>query len=76
MQPVLAEINQEVEDIASISLYTELEGNQKVATAYGVESLPTMILFKGGKEVDRFIGLIPAKKLRPKIEEQIEEYLV
>jgi len=30
-----------------------------VAAAYGVHSIPTMIIFKDGKVVDRFVGVQP-----------------
>lgn len=71
MEQALSEINQEIEDVAIISLYTETEENQKIASAYGVESLPTLILFRDGEEIDRFTGQAPAKKLLPKIEKHL-----
>lgn len=34
----------------------DVDKNPKVAEKYGVMSIPTTILFKGGKEVDRVVG--------------------
>ena len=35
------------------------EENQKVPTDLGVQAIPTVILFKDGKEVDRVMGAAP-----------------
>lgn len=35
----------------------------EVATKYRVQSVPTVLVFKGGKEVARQVGLVPEAKL-------------
>lgn len=35
----------------------DIDEDQKVATQFSVTSVPTLILFKEGKEVNRFVGL-------------------
>jgi len=35
--------------------------------AYGVMSIPTLIVFKGGKPVDRIVGYMPKDRLLAKI---------
>jgi len=35
-----------------------LDANPEVATQYGVQSLPTTLIFKEGKVVDRLIGAV------------------
>jgi len=37
-----------------------IDDNQQAAFQYGIEAIPTLILFKGGQPVQRFQG-IPAK---------------
>jgi thioredoxin 1 len=37
-----------------------IDDNQQAAMQYGIEAIPTLIVFKGGKPVQRFQG-IPAK---------------
>jgi len=32
---------------------------QQIAAQYGIRNIPTMILFKDGKEVERIIGVKP-----------------
>lgn len=34
----------------------DVDANQQIAAEYGVMSIPTVIMFKDGKEVDRKIG--------------------
>lgn len=40
----------------------------KTAQAYKVEAIPTLIFFKGGKEVDRIVGLTQEAELSAKVE--------
>jgi thioredoxin 1 len=35
-----------------------------VAAAYGVQSIPTLIIFKDGEVVDRFVGVQPKAELQ------------
>jgi thioredoxin len=36
-----------------------VDENQEIAMKYGVQSIPSLILFKGGREVGRTIGAAP-----------------
>jgi len=40
-----------------------IDDNRKTATAYGVRSIPTLILFKNGKVFDTLVGLVPKERL-------------
>jgi len=48
-----------------------IDDNPKVYTKFSVRSIPTLIIFKDGKEVDRIIGSIPKKNILAKIQEHI-----
>jgi thioredoxin 1 len=37
----------------------DVDANPNAATQFGVRGIPTMILFKGGKEVERLVGNQP-----------------
>ncbi|MBU1708311.1 thioredoxin [bacterium] len=45
-----------------------LDYNPQTAGAYGVRSIPTVIIFKNGRAVDKFTGLVPLNTLRQKLE--------
>jgi thioredoxin 2 len=39
------------------------EAEQALAARYGIRSIPTLAVFKGGREVDRVSGALPAQQL-------------
>ena len=41
--------------------------NQYTAAQYGIQSIPTLVFFKEGNEVDRSIGVAPKQKLQEKL---------
>jgi len=45
-----------------------VDDNQQTAAAYGVLSIPTMILFKHGAEVKKVIGAFPKAKILSELE--------
>ena len=56
MVPVLNGVAEEIDDKVSIAKIN-IEHAQSVAQKYMVSSIPTIILFKNGKEMNRFIGI-------------------
>jgi thioredoxin 1 len=61
MSPLLEQVSQDVGDSARI-LKIDVDTNRNVATQYGIRSVPTLILFKEGKQVWRQSG-VPPKNL-------------
>ena len=45
-----------------------VDDNPSAAAAYGIRSIPTLILFSGGKEVERVIGAISKESISRMIE--------
>jgi len=41
--------------------------NQEIAVKYGIRSIPTIGIFKGGKVVDGIIGAVPKQTLLIKV---------
>jgi thioredoxin 1 len=48
-----------------------VDENQQTAGTFGVQSIPTMILFKNGKAVDVMIGAMPKGHIEMKIKQQM-----
>jgi len=65
--PVLEELSGEFAGRVKI-VKLNIDENEATSIKYGVQSIPTMILFKGGKEIERIIGALPKTKLSTKIE--------
>jgi thioredoxin 1 len=53
--PVLDQLADEGKDKYEI-VKVDVDNNREVAMKYGVSSIPTVILFKDGEELDRQIG--------------------
>jgi len=60
--PVIEELAGELKDSVKV-MKMNVDDNQKTAVNFGVRSIPTMILFKGGKAVDSIIGLVAKEKI-------------
>ena len=45
--------------------------NPGMATNYGVSAIPTVMLFKGGQLVDRFVGVVNKAKLTASLDSQL-----
>lgn len=56
MAPVLNETAEGLGDRAKIAKL-DVDANRESSAKYGVRSIPTLILFKNGKEVNRFVGV-------------------
>ena len=68
--PVLDEVAQEFEGkIKVVKLNTD--ENLKTAKEFSVSGLPTLLMFKDGKAVERLVGLMP----KTSIVSNIEKYL-
>jgi len=46
----------------------DVQSGREIPTRYGVSSIPTLILFKGGEAVDRIVGLQSKEALISKFE--------
>jgi thioredoxin 1 len=58
MAPILNEVAESTEGTAKI-YKLNVDEQQQVAAKFGIRNIPTMILFKDGKEVERIIGVKP-----------------
>jgi thioredoxin 1 len=61
LAPILEEFAEENSDIKIVSV--NIDDEAELAEEYEVSSIPCLVLFEGGKEVKRSVGLIPKAKL-------------
>lgn len=45
--------------------------NPSLAGQYGVSGIPCLILFKGGKVVDRIVGFVPEQQIRSMLDKHL-----
>jgi thioredoxin 1 len=69
--PIITELGESY--LGKVCIATvDIDRNQAVAKRMGIQSIPTIILFKEGKEIRRFIGLQTAETLAGAIESALE----
>jgi len=60
--PVLEELATEMDGKLTIGKL-DVDENQSTAMAYGIFSIPTLLLFKNGEPVERIVGFQPKAQL-------------
>ena len=65
--PILDEIAAEYDGKLTIAK-VDIDSNQSVAQKFGIMSIPSLVFFKDGKEVERIVGLAPKAQLSKMID--------
>ncbi|HEV7396511.1 MAG TPA: thioredoxin [Pyrinomonadaceae bacterium] len=70
MTPIVESLAQKFESKAKV-VKLNVDDNPSVTQRFGIKGIPTMIVFKGGKEAERVVGATNEDALKRIIEEQI-----
>ncbi len=71
VSPVVDEIADQYEgQVKVVKLNTD--ENPKVAGDYGIRSIPTLMIFKGGQRVDMVVGAVPKSTLANTLEKHLD----
>jgi len=70
LKPVIDELAGEMKGIAFAKMNVDQNGES--AGKYGIMSIPTMLVFKNGRMVDRLTGALPKAMIRQRLEKFIE----
>ncbi len=65
--PIVEELANEYDGKAKICKL-DVDNNQQTAMQYGIRSIPTILIFKGGEVVDTIIGAVPKQQIVEKLE--------
>ncbi len=68
--PVVEELAGDYDGKAVIAKLN-VDENPEIAGRFGVRSIPTLLVFKGGQIVDKQVGAVPKSVLSQKLEAQI-----
>jgi len=60
--PAIDEIAKEYKGKVKVAKL-DIDSHQQVPQRYGIRSIPTLLVFKGGKVVDTLVGAMPKSKL-------------
>jgi thioredoxin 1 len=66
--PIVEELAAENADALQVAKIN-IDDSPNLAANYGVSSIPTLMLFKNGDVVDRFVGVQPKKRLQDAIDQ-------
>jgi thioredoxin 1 len=65
--PVVEELAGEYEGKMKV-MKLDVDENPRTPTTYGVQSIPTLLIFKDGRPAERIVGAVPKKLLVDKIQ--------
>ena len=70
LSPDFEELGQDMEDNAKF-LKVDIDQSLELARRFEVSTVPTVIVFKDGKEAERLVGFIPKQKLEDMVKAHI-----
>lgn len=68
--PIVDELATEYDGKAVIGKLN-VDENPEIAETFGIRSIPTMLVFKGGEIVDKIVGAVPKNTISGKIDAQM-----
>jgi thioredoxin 1 len=68
LAPVVEELAAENQGAIKVAKI-DIDQSPNTAAAYGVSSIPTLMIFKNGEVIDRFVGIQPKKRLQDAIDQ-------
>ena len=70
--PVVEEIAEQYDGKVKV-VKVNTDENSNVASKYGIRSIPTLMIFKGGERVDMVVGAVPKTTLANTLAKYIED---
>lgn len=61
LSPVVEQVADENPDLHVFKV--NVDDEPEIAEKYGIQSIPTLIVFRGGQEVNRSVGVIPKAQI-------------
>ena len=70
LSPTLDEVSEEFGEQVNI-VKVDVDESEDLAMNYGIRSVPTVLFFKNGQQVDKFVGALPKSEIVTKIQAQL-----
>jgi thioredoxin 1 len=71
LTPILEELNEELAEGSSVAK-VDIDSASAIAKQFEITSVPTIILFKDGSEVERIVGLREKDELKTMVEDAVK----
>jgi thioredoxin 1 len=68
--PVVDELANEYDGKLKVGK-VDVDNHQQIAMQYGIRSIPTLLVFKGGRVVEQIVGAAPKKALIDKLSKHL-----
>ena len=68
--PIIEELATEYDGKAKICKL-DVDNNQQTAMQFGIRSIPTILIFKGGEVVDTIVGAVPKEQIVNKLNSHV-----
>ena len=70
VSPIIEQLSREYSGKVAFGK-VNVDENQRIAASFGIKSIPTLMIFKGGKAVDVIIGALPKGQIEMKLKQQL-----
>lgn len=61
LAPILEELSGQHPELKIVKV--DVDENRELALRYGIENIPTLLVFKGGQVADRSVGLVSPQEI-------------
>jgi thioredoxin 1 len=71
-EPIIKALQKDYNEAVKVATLN-IDENQKIALNIGIQSIPTIIIYRDGREINRFIGLQTAETLHSALQDAIHQ---
>ena len=70
VSPIIEQLSREYSGKVAFGK-VNVDDNQRIAASFGIQSIPTLMIFRNGKAVDIMVGALPKAQIEMKLKQQI-----
>ena len=70
VSPIIEQLSREYSGRVAFGK-VNVDENQRISASFGIQSIPTLMIFKGSKAVDVIIGAMPKAQIEMKLKQQL-----
>jgi thioredoxin 1 len=70
VSPIIEQLSREYSGRVAFGK-VNVDENRRIAASFGIQSIPTLMIFKGSKAVDVIIGAMPKGQIEMKLKQQL-----
>ena len=71
LAPIIEELELKLKNITFAKI--DIDKNKKLALRFSVEVVPTLLVFRKGRLIDRIIGAVPLEELEKKLKKSLSK---